>query len=164
MMTIYTAVIDSPIGDLLIRADSNGVREIHFQTTMPKEKCAGPSLRAKDARSGLVAETSQQLAAYFKGKLKEFDLPLSPEGTAFQRRVWEALRGIPYGETLSYGDLARRIGNPKACRAVGAANGRNPLPIVVPCHRVIGADGTLTGFGGGLPIKEQLLDHERRFV
>ena len=164
MMTIQTAVIDSPIGDLLIRADSNGVREIRFQTTMPREKRADPSLRAKDARSGLVAETSKQLTAYFKGKLKEFDLPLSPEGTAFQHRVWEALRGIPYGETLSYGDLARRIGNPNACRAVGAANGRNPLPIVVPCHRVIGADGTLTGFGGGLPIKEQLLDHERRFV
>ncbi len=164
MMTIQIAVIESPIGDLLIRADSTGVREIRFQTTMPKGKRADPSLRGKNARSGLVAETSKQLIAYFKGKLKEFDLPLSPEGTAFQRRVWEALRGIPYGETLSYGDLARRIGNPNACRAVGAANGRNPLPIVVPCHRVIGADGTLTGFGGGLPIKEQLLDHERRFV
>lgn len=164
MMTIQTAVIESPIGDLLIRADSNGVREIRFQTTMTKDKRADPSLRAKSARRGLIAETSQQLTAYFKGKLKEFDLPLSPEGTTFQRRVWEALRAIPYGETLSYGDLARRIGNPKACRAVGTANGRNPLPIVVPCHRVIGADGTLTGFGGGLPIKEQLLDHERRFV
>lgn len=163
MMTIQTTVIESPIGELLISADSTRVHEIRFQTTMPKAKLSDRSLRGK-ACGGLVAETSRQLTAYFKGKLKHFDLPLSPEGTDFQRRVWDALRGIPYGETISYGELARRIGNPKACRAVGSANGQNPLPIVIPCHRVIGANGTLTGFGGGLPIKEQLLDHERKFL
>ncbi len=163
-MTIETAVIDSPIGDLLISADAAGLREIRFETTIPEERRTDRSRRDRTARSGLLAETSRQLAGYFKGELKEFDLPLSPDGTDFQRRVWEALRAIPYGETISYGELARRIGSPKACRAVGAANGRNPLPIVVPCHRVIGGDGTLTGFGGGLPIKQHLLDHERRFA
>ena len=101
-----------------------------------------------------------QLDAYFAGRLRRFELPLAPEGTPFQREVWSALTTIPYGETVSYGELARRVGRPAASRAVGAANGRNPIPIIIPCHRVIGADGTLTGFGGGLPIKRRLLQLE----
>ena len=104
----------------------------------------------------------RQLDAYFAGKLRQFDLPLAPEGTPFQRRVWEALLGIPYGETVSYGELARRIERPSAFRAVGAANGQNPLSIVIPCHRVIGSNGQLVGYGGGLPVKSALLALERR--
>jgi methylated-DNA-[protein]-cysteine S-methyltransferase len=105
-------------------------------------------------------EARRQLEAYFAGELREFDLPLAPEGSEFQLRVWEQLRAIPYGETISYGELARRVGDPAAARAVGLANGRNPLPVIVPCHRVIGADGALTGFGGGLERKRRLLELE----
>jgi methylated-DNA-[protein]-cysteine S-methyltransferase len=115
-------------------------------------------------RSGLppaVAAAVEQIDAYFAGALTEFSLPLDPAGTDFQRRVWLALADIPYGETESYGELAARVGNPKACRAVGLANGRNPIPLVLPCHRVIGANGSLTGYGGGLELKQRLLDHER---
>ena len=104
----------------------------------------------------------RQLKAYFAGELENFDLPLSPQGTPFQQRVWGELQKIPYGDTISYGELARRIGNPKASRAVGLANGSNPISIVIPCHRVIGANGKLTGYGGGLPIKEKLLALEKR--
>ncbi len=102
-------------------------------------------------------EAIRQLKAYFDGKLRDFDLPLCPQGTEFQLKVWQALRTIPYGQTWSYGELARRIRKPAAFRAVGAANGQNPIPVIIPCHRVIGSDGSLTGFGGGLPIKRQLL-------
>ena len=102
-----------------------------------------------------------QLREYFGGHRAQFDLPLAPEGTAFQRTVWRHLQDIPYGETISYGELAKRVGNPKASRAVGAANGQNPIPIVIPCHRVIGSNGKLTGFGGGLPTKEALLAIEK---
>ena len=101
-----------------------------------------------------------QLGEYFAGRRRRFELPLAPQGTPFQRQVWQALAGIPYGATVSYAQLARQIGNPAGLRAVGAANGRNPLPIVLPCHRVIGADGELTGFGGGLPVKQFLLQLE----
>jgi methylated-DNA-[protein]-cysteine S-methyltransferase len=104
----------------------------------------------------------KQLREYFAGRRAEFDLPLAPEGTEFQRTVWRNLQDIPYGETISYGELAKRVGNPKASRAVGAANGQNPIPIVIPCHRVIGANGKLTGFGGGLPTKEALLALETK--
>src|SRR3546814_10405807 len=110
--------------------------------------------------NAVLRETGAQLEAYFTGALQAFDLPLKPIGTAFQREVWSTLAEIPYGQTWSYGDVARRIGKPQAVRAVGAANGRNPIPIVVPCHRVIGADGSLTGFGGGLPAKQLLLTLE----
>jgi methylated-DNA-[protein]-cysteine S-methyltransferase len=102
------------------------------------------------------------LKAYFRGELKEFDLPLEMQGTEFQLRVWNELRAIPYGETISYAQLAGRIGNPKAVRAVGLANGSNPIPIIVPCHRVIGSDGSLTGFGGGLATKKKLLELENK--
>jgi methylated-DNA-[protein]-cysteine S-methyltransferase len=108
------------------------------------------------------AEVIRQLRAYFSGELKTFDLPLAPEGTEFQLLVWNSLRTIPYGETISYAQLAHNIGNPKAVRAVGLANGCNPIPIIIPCHRVIGSDGSLTGFGGGLPNKKKLLALESR--
>ncbi len=104
----------------------------------------------------------RQLRVYFAGELKEFDLPLAPDGTPFQQKVWRELCKIPYGETISYGELARRIDNPNASRAVGLANGSNPIPIIIPCHRVIGSNGKLTGYGGGLPIKEKLIALERR--
>ena len=116
----------------------------------------------RNRQRGPVAEAVRQLREYFAGKRTEFDLPLAPEGTAFSATCGGDLQEIPYGETISYGELARRVGNPKASRAVGAANGQNPIPIVIPCHRVIGANGKLTGFGGGLPTKEALLALEAR--
>ncbi len=109
-----------------------------------------------------LRETIHQLKAYFAGELQDFTLPLDPQGTAFQLAVWKSLTEIPYGDTISYGELARRIGNPNASRAVGLANGSNPIPIVIPCHRVIGSNGKLTGYGGGLPTKEKLLALERK--
>jgi methylated-DNA-[protein]-cysteine S-methyltransferase len=123
-----------------------------------------PVERTADAESDpewLIA-SRQQLTEYFAGTRRDFELRLDPRGTPFQQQVWAALCAIPYGETTSYSELARRIGNPRAVRAVGLANGSNPIPVIVPCHRVIGADGTLTGYGGGLDIKQQLLDLERR--
>jgi methylated-DNA-[protein]-cysteine S-methyltransferase len=148
--------IDSPVGPLLVVADESGLRRIFF----PEEG------RAHAPEAGWVrdprpfARLHEQLAEYFAGRRRTFALDLAPEGTAFQRETWRALSAIPYGETISYAELARRVGRPNASRAVGAANGANPLPIVVPCHRVIGADGSLTGFGGGLPVKRALLELE----
>jgi len=114
------------------------------------------------AETPLIKKAAAQLKEYFAGKRAEFDLPLDPAGTEFQRAVWRALQTIPFGETCSYGDIALQIGNPKACRAVGMANNRNPIAIIIPCHRVIGRDGSLTGYGGGLDIKQYLLDLEMR--
>lgn len=144
---------DSPIGRLLLAGDGAGLRRIDLPEGR-RPQAPAPEWREERAPFG---EALRQLEAYFAGRLRRFELPLAPEGTAFQRRVWEALCAIPYGETLSYGELARRLGKPGASRAVGLANGRNPLPIVVPCHRVVGSDGSLTGFGGGLPTKTKLL-------
>lgn len=152
------AYYDSPVGSLLLVADSDGLREINFSKN-GRRAAADDSWR-EDARS--LRDPIRQLQAYFAGKLEDFDLPLAPEGTPFQQKVWQELCRIPFGETISYGELARRIGNPKASRAVGLANGSNPIPIVIPCHRVIGASGKLTGYGGGLPIKEKLLALEQR--
>ena len=149
----YWHEIDSPVGRLLLASTGEALTRVHFQ--------AGPrALRpaqewCREAAPFVHVQT--QLTEYFRGARRTFELPLAPEGTPFQRRVWRALCAIPYGETLSYGELARRLGLVSGARAVGLANGANPLPIVVPCHRVIGADGTLTGFGGGLPIKRALL-------
>jgi methylated-DNA-[protein]-cysteine S-methyltransferase len=120
-----------------------------------------PGPVAVEGRSEVLVRTQAQLAEYFAGERREFDLPLAPQGSGFQVQVWRALLRIPYGETCSYGDIARVVGRPSASRAVGAANGRNPIPIIVPCHRVIGSNGSLTGYGGGLPVKRWLLDHER---
>jgi len=150
--------MDSPIGNLLLAADETSVREILFVNGREKAR-PDPSWQ-KNAEP--LAETIRQLRAYFAGELTDFDLPLAPRGTQFQRTVWNQLCTIGYGETISYGDLARRIGNPKASRAVGLANGSNPIPIVIPCHRVIGSNGKLTGYGGGLPIKEKLLALEQK--
>lgn len=154
---MYYHVLKSPIGKLLLAGTEEALCQVHFQSGRDSvEPRAEWERNAKPFR-----ETACQLEAYFAGRLKSFDLPLRPEGTEFQRSVWHALQGIPYGETWSYGQLARHIGKPRATRAVGAANGRNPIPVIIPCHRVIGADGSLTGFGGGLPIKKQLLELER---
>lgn len=150
--------LESPVGTLLLTADDAGLREILFPVL---GRPASPENGwTEDAR--LLAEAVTQLRAYFSGELENFTVPLSPEGTPFQQTVWKELLKIPYGETISYGELARRIGNPNASRAVGLANGSNPIPIIIPCHRVIGSNGKLTGYGGGLPIKEKLLALERR--
>jgi len=150
---LYWHEIDSPIGRLLLAGDGVSLMQLGFQ--------AGPHpLRPVDdwiADGAPFRPAVVQLGEYFAGERRRFDLPLAPRGTDFQRQVWRALTEIPYGKTVSYGDLARHIGKPNAPRAVGLANGANPLPIIVPCHRVIGADGSLTGFGGGLPIKRRLL-------
>ena len=148
--------IDSPVGPLMLAAGDDGLRHIEFRENRhPADRSDwhggdSPVLQAAEA----------QLREYFAGERRAFDLPLAPRGTPFQLQVWQALAGIPYGSTVSYAQLAQAVGNPEAMRAVGAANGRNPLPIVLPCHRVIGADGSLTGFGGGLPIKRFLLELE----
>ena len=157
-MSLFFTYLSSPIGSLLLAADSTGLREITF----PKNGTpASPQPDWIEDESAL-ADTIRQLRAYFAGDLETFDLPLKPQGTPFQQRVWNELLNIPYGETISYGELATRIGNPNASRAVGLANGSNPSPIIIPCHRVIGSNGKLTGYGGGLPIKEKLLALERR--
>jgi methylated-DNA-[protein]-cysteine S-methyltransferase len=145
--------MESPTGKLLLAADEAGLRTILFADGHE------PATPRPHWREGLtpLRETIRQLRAWFAGELREFQLPLAPEGAAFYQRVWCELRNIPYGETISYGELARRIGSPNASRAVGRANGANPIPIVIPCHRVIGSNGKLTGYGGGLPRKEFLL-------
>jgi methylated-DNA-[protein]-cysteine S-methyltransferase len=144
-------VLETPIGPLGLIASDDALQAVLFD---------GRRLRP-DGRSDLLAEASRQLEAYFEGDLVTFDLPLELRGTDFQRRCWLALGTIPYGQTGSYGEQARRLGlGSDAARAVGAANGQNPLPIVLPCHRVIGANGSLTGFGGGLHVKRFLLEHE----
>jgi methylated-DNA-[protein]-cysteine S-methyltransferase len=154
----YYTTMDSPVGRLLIAGDQNGVlRYIAFvKGKNPVEP--QPHWEASDAPFTVAI---RQLQAYFAGELTQFDLGLRLEGTPFQTAVWRALMDIPYGSTVSYGEIARRIGRPKAVRAVGAANGQNPLSIVIPCHRVVGSDGSLTGYGGGLSVKERLLELER---
>jgi methylated-DNA-[protein]-cysteine S-methyltransferase len=148
--------ISSPAGRLLLADDGHGLCRIHFQDG-PHPMAIPDGWEHADEPFG---HAIAQLAAYFAGRLRRFDVTIAPEGTPFQREVWTALTEIPYGETVSYGELTRRLGRPNASRAVGAANGRNPIPILVPCHRVVGANGALTGFGGGLPIKRMLLDLE----
>ena len=141
--------VETPIGTLWLARDEHGLSSVAFDGM--------PGAGSTDA---LLLEAAAQLRAYFAGELERFELPLSQGGTDFQRRVWSAVAAIPYGETTTYAALAAGLGSPLACRAVGAANGRNPLPIVVPCHRVLGAAGGLTGYGGGLDRKRALLDLE----
>ena len=155
---IYYDDLETPIGTLRLVADDIGLREIRFAE--PRHPRDTPATWVRASHPFTAAR--QQLAEYFAGTRTEFDLPLHPVGTPFQISVWQELARIPYGVTNSYGDIAKRIDRPRAMRAVGAANGRNPLPIVVPCHRVIGSNGSLTGFGGGLPTKEFLLALEGR--
>lgn len=156
MSAIAFTMLDTPIGPLLLAGRNGALQRIG----LPSGK-GSVAPRAEWGRDdGAFAAARAQLEVYFAGGLKRFDLALEPLGTPFQLSVWQALRTIPFGETLSYGALAARIGRPGSSRAVGAANGANPLPIVVPCHRVIGADGSLTGFGGGIEAKRWLLAHE----
>ncbi len=150
---MYYCYLDSPIGELLLAGDRDALRLIGF----PSGSARRPPEPDWTHDERPFAEARRQLGEYFDGRRREFDLPLRLEGTEFQLLVLRELTRIPYGQTRSYGDIARRIGRPKAVRAVGAANGRNPIPIVVPCHRVIGASGELTGFGGGLEAKRALL-------
>lgn len=156
--TIWFDEMPSPVGPLRLVADEMGLRQIGFEHERHPKHAAPQWVRSPQA----VQFARVQLEEYFAGTRQVFELPLHPVGTPFQLSVWQALAGIPYGSTQSYGEVARRIGEPQAVRAVGAANGRNPLPIVLPCHRVIGADGSLTGFGGGLPVKQFLLAMECR--
>ena len=151
---MWHASAPSPIGVLLLVANDVGLVRVEFPA---KWRTAAPG--CPDS-GGPLSSTIRQLAEYFVGHRKQFDLPLAPRGTAFQLEVWRALLRIPYGETRSYADIARSIGRPTATRAVGAANGANPIPIIIPCHRVIGTSGALTGFGGGIAVKRRLLDLE----
>ncbi|MCP1469816.1 methylated-DNA-[protein]-cysteine S-methyltransferase [Sphingobium sp. OAS761] len=158
-MTLSLSTQASPVGDLTLVASNAGLVAILWPDDSPDRVRIGRC--APDHDHPVLRNTAHQLARYFAGTLRQFDLPLDPRGTAFQRSVWQALRDIPFGETRSYGQIARQIGRPTASRAVGAANGRNPLSIVAPCHRVVGADGALTGFAGGLAAKQWLIEHER---
>jgi methylated-DNA-[protein]-cysteine S-methyltransferase len=148
----YYSTLSTPIGDLLLTSDGAALTGVYFEGHTPDA--------AWHESDEVLREARDQLAAYFAGTLTEFSLPLAPSGTPFQLSVWEALNAIPFGTTINYGEQARRLDRPTASRAVGSANGRNPLPVVVPCHRVIGAGGSLTGFGGGLDRKRWLLEHE----
>jgi methylated-DNA-[protein]-cysteine S-methyltransferase len=156
MNTIHYRCVDSPVGVLTIAATDAGLHAIEFPSNRHPQKREG----WREGDHPLLDLAQAQLEEYFAGERQAFELPLAPQGTPFQREVWFALATIPYGETASYAQLAARVERPAAMRAVGAANGRNPLPIVLPCHRVIGADGSLTGFGGGLPTKRFLLELE----
>lgn len=147
------AYFSSPVGTLTLTEEEDALTGLYFGRL---------SRQGQEVLSPVLKETARQLSEYFSGKRREFSLPLSPKGTEFQLRVWRALETIPYGETRSYGDMARLIGSPKACRAVGMANHRNPISIIVPCHRVVGANGSLTGYGGGLDAKRFLLDLEQK--
>ncbi len=147
---IYNYTYESPVGALCVCADDEALISLHY----------GKS--EENTQNEIVRLVCRQLDEYFEGKRHCFDLPLKPEGTDFQKKVWSALRDIPYGETRSYGHISEKVGNSKACRAVGMANNRNPIAIIVPCHRVIGADGTLTGYAGGLNAKRFLLELENK--
>jgi methylated-DNA-[protein]-cysteine S-methyltransferase len=157
--TMLSIRIMSPIGTLTLSSNGSALTSVLITDANALADANVPA-----EADAVLAAAREQLDAYFDQRLMQFDLPLEPRGTGFQQRVWESLRVIPFGETISYAELARRVGNPKAVRAVGAANGRNPLMIIVPCHRVIGADGSLTGFGGGIERKRWLLDHETSAV
>lgn len=150
-------VVDSPVGPLTLVDEEGALAGLY----MADQRHLPDAARHGDRDDDVLPALRQQLTAYWAGGLREFDVPLHPAGTPFQQRVWGALRTIPYGETWSYGNLAAEIGQPTASRAVGLANGRNPVGIVVPCHRVVGSSGSLTGYGGGLERKKWLLDHER---
>lgn len=155
----YYLEMPSPIGTLTLVSDGTHITAVHMRTF---EEVAARERREWIESAEHLADARAQLNAYFAGERREFSLPLRPEGTEFQRKVWAALERIPFGVTASYGEIARQVGSPESARAVGAANGQNPIAIVVPCHRVIGANGSLVGYGGGLGRKTWLLEHEKR--
>ncbi|NLP35021.1 MAG: methylated-DNA--[protein]-cysteine S-methyltransferase [Clostridiales bacterium] len=154
----HTYIYDTPIGKIRIAEDGNAITEIDLLSL------EFPVSTIEMKETGLIRKAYEELMEYLNGRRKEFSVPLNPKGTDFQRNVWNVLQTIPYGETRSYGQVAVQAGNPKASRAVGMANNRNPILIMIPCHRVIGADGSLTGYGGGLDLKEHLLNLEREGV
>ena len=155
-----TKQLDSPIGRLRLVATDQGLSHLLFDQQVGEDPDSdGDAVEADD--HPVLAAATTQLAEYFAGRRQEFDIPLDLTGTEFQRAAWSALASVPFGETRSYRQQAEAIGRPKAVRAIGAANGKNPVPIVLPCHRIVGSDGSLTGYGGGLPIKEFLLNHEQ---
>jgi methylated-DNA-[protein]-cysteine S-methyltransferase len=155
--------MDSPVGRLRLISAGDELVGIWFENGRDAQRHAQGATPEglQPGTSPVLERAREQLEEYFRGERREFDLPLAPEGTEFQQRVWQRLLGIGYGTTTTYGALAQSLGNPNASRAVGLANGSNPIPIVIPCHRVIGANGALTGFGGGLPVKSALLELER---
>ena len=157
---LFSTVIDTPVGALTIVASDGGLRAILWPDDDPRRVRLSESI--DDANQPVIVVAVDQLAEYFEGERTDFDVPLDPIGTEFQRAAWDVLRTIPYGTTISYGEQAERMGDRRKARAVGAANGRNPISIVVPCHRVVGANGALTGFAGGTETKAWLLEHERR--
>lgn len=163
-MTTYSTRLPTPVGELLLTASDAALTGVYFPTSRrgppPTQRVDWMEDDGRGPAGEILARTRQQLAEYFDGSRTTFELPLEALGSAFEHRVWNALRAIPYGVTTSYSELARRLGDVTATRAVGAANGKNPIPIIVPCHRVVGANGDLTGFGGGLDRKRWLLEHE----
>jgi len=161
-MTLFYKQIESPVGRLKLVASANALVAVLFEQERPDRVKVNVDTVYLDPQHPILIETERQLSQYFLGIRTEFDLPIEANGSNFQKKVWRALREIPFGETRSYSDLANAVGSPKACRAVGAANGKNPLAIVVPCHRVVGASGALTGFAGGLEAKAKLLALEAR--
>jgi methylated-DNA-[protein]-cysteine S-methyltransferase len=161
-MNLVYKVVESPVGKLKIVASNRGLVAILWENDSPRR--VRLSDLVKDESHPVLAKVEQQLKEYFSGKRKAFSIALDMRGTQFQKDVWEALLGIPFGETRSYGQLAKQLGKPQASRAVGAANGKNPISIIVPCHRVIGSSGKLTGFAGGLHTKAHLLNHESHGV
>ena len=148
--------LPSPLGELILAASDTALTAVYF----PTSRHGPPPAEQAERSSAVLDRVRQQLDEYFAGARTAFDLPLDPMGSAFERRVWDALRAIPYGTTVSYSEVARRLGDVRVTRAVGAANGKNPIPIIVPCHRVVGSRGELTGYGGGLDRKRWLLEHE----
>ena len=166
-LTMYRTTMPSPVGELTLVADDTALRLISFPSEAPTTGDLTPDgvgdvIDVAVGEHPVLALASSQLQEYFDGSRTEFDVPLAPDGTPFQQQAWSVLRSIPFGATMSYGEQAAALGDRNRARAVGAANGRNPIPIIVPCHRVVGSNGHLTGFGGGIESKAWLLDHERR--
>lgn len=153
---MFYCFMDSPIGKLFLAGDQEGLKHLNF----PREKKPVQPEPGWMEMTAFFTSVISELKEYFAGKRQQFSIDIKPEGTPFQVSVWKALQQVPYGETVSYGELAKQVGNPRASRAVGSANGANPIPIIIPCHRAIGASGDLTGFGGGLDVKQYLLTLE----
>lgn len=166
-MMLFTQVIHTPIGPLLAAADERGLRLLEFDDTPRAQAhlanlCRRLNTGAQPGSSAVLDQLAAEIEAYFAGRLRAFCVPLAPPGSAFQQRVWQALRAVPYGTTLTYAQIAARIGAPRACRAVGAANGQNPIAILIPCHRLVSSAGRLAGYGGGLWRKQYLLNLENQ--